>query len=167
MPPAVRLIQVNGTAHSARYTGRMSDTSAPSSTPRLALDETAIAFLVDRFYDKVRADAKLGAVFNPIVHDWPEHKRRLTSFWCSVALRAGSYRGNPMAMHRPLPIDRSHFDRWLALWRDTVPEVLDEAGTAAMIEYAERIGRGLRMGMGLEGPRGRDLGIPIVAPRMR
>lgn len=144
----------------------MPDPSTPPSTPRQALDEGSIARLVDRFYDKVRADAKLGAVFNPIVHDWREHKRLLTSFWCSVALRAGTYRGNPMAMHRPLPIDRSHFDRWLALWRETAPEVLDEAGAAAMIEYAERIGRGMRMGLGLEGPRGRDLGIPIVGPRM-
>ena len=64
------------------------------------LDESRIANLVDRFYDKVQADPSIGPIFNAAVHDWPEHKRLLTSFWCSVALRAASYRGNPMSVHR-------------------------------------------------------------------
>jgi hemoglobin len=137
----------------------------PPATPPagLPIDEASLARLVDRFYDKVRVDARLGPVFNAVVVDWDEHKRLLTSFWCSVALRAGSYHGNPMAQHRPLPIDRSHFERWLALWRETVPEILDEAASATMIDYAERIGQGLRIGLGLGGhPRARELGIPIA-----
>ena len=71
------------------------------SLPR-ALDETAIACLVDTFYERVREDALLGPVFNAAVHDWPAHKRTLTDFWCSVALRANRYRGNPMGVHRAL-----------------------------------------------------------------
>ncbi len=87
------------------------------------------------------------------MHDWDGHKRRLTSFWASVALRAGSYRGNPMSVHRAQPAIRSeHFERWLSLWRDTTRELLDEAAAARMIEYAERIGHGLRLGMGLPEP---------------
>lgn len=78
-----------------------------------ALTEADIALLVDRFYEKVRRAPDLGAVFNPAVHDWDEHKATLVSFWSSVALRAGSYRGNPMAMHRSHPISAAHFDRWL------------------------------------------------------
>ena len=78
------------------------------------LDAERIALLVDRFYDKVRVDPQLGPVFNAAVHDWDEHKRTLTSFWCSVALRANSYRGNPMAVHRAQPAIRAeHFKRWL------------------------------------------------------
>jgi hemoglobin len=77
--------------------------------------ETDIAVLVDRFYDKVRRDPMLGPVFDAAVHDWDAHKALLTSFWCTVALRTGTYRGNPMARHRPLPIGVAHFQRWLAL----------------------------------------------------
>lgn len=129
----------------------------------LPLDEDSLTLLVDRFYDKVSADPMLGAVFNPVIEDWPTHKRLLVSFWASVALRAGSYRGNPMAKHRPLGIGREHFDRWLALWRETVPEILDADGSTEMIEYAERIGQGLRIGLGLgDRPRARELGIPIA-----
>ena len=80
------------------------------------LDETRIAALVDRFYDKVRADASIGPIFNAAVHDWPGHKALLTRFWCSVALGAQSYRGNPMAVHRGQPTIRAvHFARWLEL----------------------------------------------------
>lgn len=130
------------------------------------LDEAMLAALVDRFYDKVRTDASLGPVFNAAVEDWDEHKRLLTSFWASVALRAGTYRGNPMGAHRAVPdIRREHFERWLALWRETTVEVLEPASAARMLELAERIGASLRLGLGLEGPRGRDLGIPIVRTR--
>ncbi len=129
----------------------------------LPLDEHGIAILVDRFYDKVRADALLGAVFNPVVADWDEHKRLLTSFWCSAVLRAGSYRGNPMAMHRPHAIGVEHFEHWLALWGETASEVLDADGAAVMLEFATRIGDGLRLGLGLpRAGRARGLGIPVV-----
>jgi hemoglobin len=136
--------------------------SEPLQPLRVHIREHDIARLIDRFYDKVSADDHIGPIFNDVVEDWSVHKRLLTSFWCSVALRAGTYRGNPLGKHMPLPIDRSHFERWLELWRETVPEVLDAEAAAQMIEYAERIGRGMRMGLGLgDRPRGRDLGIPI------
>lgn len=126
-----------------------------------SFDETAIARLVDHFYEKVRREPDIGPVFNAAVHDWNAHKQLLTSFWASVALRASSYRGNPMAAHRPHPIRAEHFDRWLALWRETCAEELDESHAAQMIEYAERIGRSLRLGLGLR-PQARSFGVPIV-----
>ena len=129
------------------------------------LDEAQIALLIDRFYAKVSADPLLGAVFNPVVDDWVAHKRLLTSFWCSVVLRAGTYRGNPMAMHRPHPIRHDHFERWLALWGETTHEVLNAESAALMVEYAWRIGQGLQLGLGLLAhPAGsRGLGIPVVS----
>jgi hemoglobin len=131
--------------------------------PATALDETAIARLVDRFYDRVQADPVLGPVFNPVVHDWAGHKALLTSFWCSVALRAATYRGNPMAVHRPLPNDAAHFDHWLALWRDTVQSLLPPAQAEVMVDYAQRIGRSLRHGLGIDGAL-RPLGLPVARP---
>lgn len=124
-------------------------------------DEDALARLVDRFYDRVRSDELLGPVFNAAVHDWPEHKRLLTRFWSSVALRAGSYRGNPMAVHRALEgVREDHFFRWLALWKDTTADTLAPEYAARMQEYANRIGESLQLGMGLA-PRGRALGLAV------
>ncbi|HEX7342127.1 MAG TPA: group III truncated hemoglobin [Rhodanobacteraceae bacterium] len=139
------------------------------SRPTLAtLDEAHIATLVDCFYDKVRADDLIGPVFNAVVADWDEHKRLLTRFWCSVALRAGTYRGNPLGKHMPLSIGREHFTRWLDLWHATVPEIMDTDAAAVMLDYADRIGQGMRMGLGIgDRPRGRELGVPMYAARGR
>lgn len=114
------------------------------------LTQRHIEMLVDRFYDRVRQDRVLGPIFNPAVDDWDEHKRTLVSFWSSVALRSGTYRGNPMAAHRPHPIRAAHFDHWLALWRDTAEAVLAPAHAELFCEYASRIGRSLRYGLGID-----------------
>ncbi|HEX7369924.1 MAG TPA: group III truncated hemoglobin [Rhodanobacteraceae bacterium] len=128
------------------------------------LDEARVATLVGCFYDKVRVDPLLGPIFNPLVDDWDAHKVLMTSFWATVALRTGHYRGNPLAKHQPLPIGVEHFQRWLALWRETAQAQLDTDAAALMIGYAERIGYGMRVGMGLTGHlRGRESGIPIRA----
>ena len=135
----------------------------PNTVPA-NLDEAQLATLVDRFYDKVRIDPLLGPVFNPRVEDWNAHKVLMTSFWATVALRTGHYRGNPLAKHQPLPIGVVHFQRWLALWRETAAEVLDAESAELMVGYAERIGYGMRVGMSLSGhQRGRGSGIPIRA----
>lgn len=140
------------------------DAGGMPNIPPLDLDESRLAALVDRFYDKVRVDPLLGPVFNPRVDDWDAHKVLMTSFWVTVALRSGHYRGNPLAKHQPLPIGTGHFQRWLALWRETAAEVLDAGSATIMTGYAERIGYGMRVGMGLGGHlRGRESGIPIRA----
>lgn len=130
--------------------------------PAVTFDESTIAILVDHFYEKVRRDPQIGPLFNAAVHDWDAHKRLLTSFWASVALHAGSYRGNPMAAHRPHPIRVEHFDRWLALWGDTCDEELDEVHAGQMLEYARRIGHSLKYGLGLH-PQTKPFGVPIVS----
>lgn len=126
-----------------------------------APSEAAIATLVDCFYERVRRDPELGAVFNPAVHDWPEHKALLSRFWSSVERGTRSYRGNPMAAHLRHPVRAGHFDRWLELWRESCAEVLDAAGAARMIDHAERIGHSLKLGLGLR-PHSRRLGVPVM-----
>lgn len=125
-------------------------------------DEALIATLVDHFYEKVRRDPEIGPIFNAAVHDWNEHKRLLTSFWASVALHAGSYRGNPMAAHRPHPIRAEHFDHWLKLWGETCSQELGETHATQMLEYAQRIGRSLKYGLGLH-PEVKPFGVRIVS----
>lgn len=126
------------------------DTDSPTATDLPGSEQ--LAALVDQFYDRIRVHPDLGPVFNAAVHDWPEHKRLLTSFWSSVVLRAGTYRGNPMSAHRPHAITTRHFVQWLALWRETADEVLAPEHAALVHEYANRIGRSLRYGLGLPEP---------------
>ena len=115
-----------------------------------AANEIGIATLVDRFYDKVRADAELGPVFNAAIHDWTTHKVLLRDFWSSLVLRSGRYKGNPMGVHRALPaFPQTLFYRWLALWRETAGEVFEAPVAELFIGTAERVAQGLSLGMGL------------------
>ncbi|HET8941212.1 MAG TPA: group III truncated hemoglobin [Rudaea sp.] len=125
-----------------------------------------IAVLVDTFYDRIQVHPVLGPIFNDVVSDWGAHKQRLTSFWCSVALGTRSYRGNPLAMHQPLPINAAHFRQWLALWQQTTRDVLGDEPGQHMLDYAQRIARGMQMGLNLLPRAQNDLGIPVynVAP---
>lgn len=109
------------------------------------LDEAVLHDLVHRFYARVRADEVLGPIFAARISDWGPHLERMVAFWSSVALMTGRYHGRPVPAHVPLPVDASHFDRWLALFRETAQEVCTAAGAAHVILRAERIARSLRI----------------------
>lgn len=79
--------------------------------------------LVDAFYKRVNRDALLGPIFNEVAHvDWALHLPALYRFWDSMLLGAGSYQGAPFPKHAVLPIQQEHFERWLALFVETVNE---------------------------------------------
>lgn len=90
------------------------------------LNEQSISTLVDTFYARVREDDVIGPVFNRVVADWPEHLAKLKDFWSSVVLAAGTYKGNPMMAHLPIPeMDPEHLERWLSLWDLTLSEIFE------------------------------------------
>ncbi len=109
--------------------------------------EADIRPLVERFYARVRADADLGPVFDSIVHDWPDHQRRLTDFWSSVMLGSGRYKGNPVALHmmHAQGLTPERFDRWLTIWRETSEETLSPQAAAAVQAKAARIAESLQL----------------------
>ena len=109
--------------------------------------EPAIAALVDRFYGKVRRDPVIGPIFNNAIDDWDDHLAKLRAFWSSVMLTSGRYKGNPMAKHMTQPIEPPFFDRWLALWRETVGETFTPDIAARFAEKAERIGDSLKLAL--------------------
>ena len=77
-----------------------------------------IQTLVDRFYERVKADVLLGPVFQHV--DWPKHLPVMYDFWASMLLGEQSYRGNPFQRHLHLAIGPIHFERWLQLFWQTV-----------------------------------------------
>jgi len=107
------------------------------------LDEDVLRQLVHRFYAKVRHDQMLGPIFAAKITDWTPHLERMVAFWSSVALMTGQYHGRPVPAHVSLPIDASHFERWLTLFRATAHETCTPAGAAHVIERAERIAQSL------------------------
>jgi hemoglobin len=67
----------------------------------------------------------------------------MVAFWSSVALMTGSYHGRPVPKHAGLPVTWEHFQRWLALFRETARETCTPEGAAHVIERAERIAQSL------------------------
>jgi len=112
---------------------------------RTGLDDAMLKRLVHGFYDRVRDDPLLGPVFAARVTDWAPHLEKMVDFWSSVALMTGRYHGTPMPRHLQLPVEAVHFDRWLALFRQTAEEVCPPEGAIWVIERAERIAASIHM----------------------
>lgn len=87
----------------------------------MTLDD--VKTLVDRFYGKVRSDELLAPIFNERIQDrWPEHLEKMYRFWQTVLLGEHTYMGSPFPPHANLPVDKSHFDQWLKLFKETLDE---------------------------------------------
>jgi hemoglobin len=95
--------------------------------------------LVNRFYEKVRVDPLIGPIFNEVANvDWEIHLPRLYSFWQAILFGDPGFRGNPLGVHFKLAAETSmdwpRFERWLALFNETV----DELFFGARAEHAKR-----------------------------
>ena len=113
------------------------------------IDENSLRELVGQFYDRVRADAELGPVFNDAIHDWPAHLDLLTDFWSSVMLTSGRYKGRPVPAHQKhgSRISPELFDRWLALWDETSDALMTPEAAAALQDKARRIAESLQLAL--------------------
>lgn len=124
------------------------DLRAPGVTA--GITEHVIHDLVHAFYGKVRRDTVLGPIFEAKVDDWTLHLDKMCAFWSSVTLMSGRYKGRPMIAHANIPgIERAHFDRWLAIFRETASETCNVAAAALFIDRAERIAQSLQIGIAL------------------
>jgi hemoglobin len=89
----------------------------------------------------------LGPIFETRIRNWEPHLAQMCAFWSSVALMSGRYHGTPMVKHLPLPVDAAHFDRWLALFEETVGEICPPEAEAHFVERARRIAASLEFGI--------------------
>jgi hemoglobin len=100
--------------------------------------------LVRAFYGQALQDPVIGWLFTDVAHlDLEAHVPRITAFWETILLGAGTYRGGAFRPHAALneraPLKHGHFERWLWLWRATVDELF--AGPRAELAkvHAERV----------------------------
>jgi hemoglobin len=109
-----------------------------------------VKILVDKFYEKVNADELLSPVFNGEAKvNWEEHLPKMYKFWGTQLIGTGDYTGRPFPPHAALPINKTHFERWLALFLETVNENFtgDTAQTAR--EKAKNIAAVFQYKLGL------------------
>ena len=114
------------------------------------LDQAMIRAVVEDFYGKARRDPVVGPVFDRVIDDdkWPHHLDTITAFWSSMLLGTGTYRGRPMPKHINIgELADRHFERWLALFRETVEALCPPHIAALFVDRAERVGNNFRYGI--------------------
>ncbi|KIC00370.1 globin [Flavobacterium sp. KMS] len=80
-----------------------------------------IKLLVNTFYAKVQKDELIGSIFNEKIQGrWPEHLEKMYRFWQTILLEEHTYSGSPFPPHKHLPVDQSHFNRWMEIFTKTV-----------------------------------------------
>lgn len=100
--------------------------------------------LTRAFYGKALHDDLIGFLFTDIARlDLEAHIPEITSFWETILLGAQSYRGGAFApharLHRKVPLQRGHFDRWLVLWTQTVDELFEGPRAELAKDHARRV----------------------------
>jgi len=87
-------------------------------------DRADLDGLLHAFYGAALHDELLGPVFATAGMDLALHLPRIASFWEVTLLGTGEYFGRPMQLHRHLAdtagLGAGHFQRWLALWAQTL-----------------------------------------------
>lgn len=84
-----------------------------------------IKLLVNTFYQQVQKDALLGPIFNAKIKDWDKHLNIMYTFWETVLLDGYTYKGTPFNKHIDLPVNKAHFDQWVALFSQTIDELFE------------------------------------------
>ena len=98
--------------------------------------------LVRAFYTRALTDPMIGWIFTDVAGlDVEAHLPVIASFWETILLGAGSYRGGAFAphaaLHAKVGLRSGHFEQWLALWRSTVDELF--AGERAELAKAHAL----------------------------
>jgi hemoglobin len=125
--------------------------------------------LVNSFYSKVQEDEMLGYIFNDIAKvDWDRHLPKMYNFWESLLLD-GAYSGNAMEPHfrvnKLIPLEDTHFDRWLQIWESTVRSLFKGEKAELAITRANAIKEILAFKINrINHPPQNNTDIPLVNP---
>jgi hemoglobin len=106
--------------------------------------------LVRAFYGRALRDPVIGYLFTDVAKlDLEAHVPVIASFWETILLGAGTYRGGAFrphaALHAKAGLREGHFARWLALWRTTVDELFAGERAELAKAHAERVARAFLM----------------------
>lgn len=85
-----------------------------------------IKLMVNTFYEKVQIDDLIGPIFNDKIQNrWTEHLEKMYRFWQTILLEEHTYSGSPFPPHKQLPVDQSHFDRWMLIFTETIDSLFE------------------------------------------
>lgn len=105
--------------------------------------------MVERFYENIRADSRLGPIFDERIAqssggNWEPHLAKMKKFWASVLLKTGEYKGQPVVVHNRLSeLREDDFTHWLKIFANTVEEIMEPDARELVFNAAQRIAQSL------------------------
>ncbi len=109
----------------------------------------SIRSMVHEFYARIQRDELLGPIFNTIVHDWDAHYEKMTRFWSSATMQAGTYSGRPIEAHKFGGLTELHFRHWINLFSKTVHELFSKDDAMVFQNLGERMASSIAMRIGV------------------
>lgn len=108
-----------------------------------------IRTMVECFYNTIQQDTMLGPIFDSIVQDWDAHYEKMTRFWSSAVLRAGTYSGRPIEAHRFGGLTEAHFRHWVSLFSKSCNDVFTEQEASIFIELGKKMASSIAIRIGV------------------
>jgi hemoglobin len=101
-----------------------------------------IQVLVEAFYDKLRSQPYLSALFDKLSpRDWSQHLFMMHRFWDAVLLKSAAYTGHPLILHAFLPAKQTQVPEWVHLFYEAVEEHFTGPRAASAKAFAEKMVR--------------------------
>ncbi len=126
---------------------------SPSGDSNQPLDHTIsvekIREMVELFYSRTQKDDLLGPIFEERVADWDAHYEKMTRFWSSATMHAGTYSGRPIEAHSFGGFTKAHFDRWVEMFTATANDVFSPSDAKVLTDLAKRMASTIAMRIGV------------------
>ncbi|MFT4613340.1 MAG: hemoglobin [Bacteroidia bacterium] len=111
-----------------------------------------IEYFVDRFYERLLADAQLAPIFIDVAEiDLAVHLPHIKDYWCKLLLGERSYQRHTMNIHRKLHGQRAlqpnDFQRWLDLFKTTADTYFVGERAARAKQVASTIAANMEKGL--------------------
>jgi len=116
--------------------------------PQSGITVEKIREMVELFYTRTQQDAMLGPIFSARVQDWDAHYEKMTRFWSSAAIRAGTYSGRPIEAHQFGGLTKAHFGRWVELFTRTANDVFNERDAGVFVNLGQKMASSIAMRIG-------------------
>ena len=105
--------------------------------------------MVELFYSRTQQDELLGPIFADRVSDWDAHYEKMTRFWSSATMRAGTYSGRPIEAHRFGGFTKAHFDRWIELFTKSTHDIFEPSDAAIFVKLGKNMASSISMRIGV------------------
>lgn len=109
-------------------------------------NEQDVKLFLDAFYEKVKVDDTIAYLFNEVANlNWDDHMPKIYAFWEVILLGKPGFNGDVMGKHIKLhqkeKLTTEHFDRWIALFTETVNEMYEGSKADEALNRANIIRR--------------------------